>query len=82
MLGLTLGLCNVSLFIAVNACTELSNTWIYVFCDKNLVRDNMCCEDNLRVPNELSRGLHDVLAFEAVRILTTFFFGAEKLLYY
>ena len=33
----------------------------------------MCCEDNLRVPNELSRGLHDVLVFEAVRILTTFF---------
>jgi hypothetical protein len=51
-----------------------------MFCDKNFIRDIMYCKGNVRIPNELNKGLHDILVFEPVMSLSSF--GAGKLFHY
>jgi hypothetical protein len=51
-----------------------------MFCDKKLIRDSMYCEGSVRIPNDLNKGLHDVLVFEPVVILTIFFWSWKTLL--
>ena len=69
-----------NLFLVFKSCTEQFGTYISILCNKNVRMDSTYCEDNVRIPNETNKSLHDALAFEPVMILIIFF-GAEKLFY-